>query len=405
MKPFSKLALATFLPLSLLSLASCSKTYYSSAKRIAPFFHEITYNDYEEDPNFETLNPEAFDVDFGCTSVRNGDLYGRNYDFYYSNSPSILVKMKGNNNRFKSIGIANHLGIEDSDLIVCEEAKTNQHTINIIPNFMTDGINEKGVVCNMNIVNYDDGGGLIEHTNPGKPPLIVEFALRYILDNATSAYNAVELLRERDIFVNEKSHTTVHIMVADANETYIIEFIKNKSGVFELRAEPKTNEEQIMTNFYNNMTDDEEKATYKEDPDAYKNGYNNHASGTERYEFVEKNYKDCETLFGMWSVLHDIRFSQMYLNPDHPDYPTEDFSQEEIKKMGDDLKQDPELLAKYRSIYNFTRFVLDSGRRDLGFIGDTWITMHSAIYNIKEKTLNLNVQEDYLNTYTYDLNF
>ncbi len=95
----------------------------------------------------------------------------------------------------------------------------------------------------------------------------------------------------------------------------------------------------------------------------------------------------------------------MYLNPDHPDYPTEDFSQEEIKKMGDDLKQNPELLEKYRSIYNFTRFVLDSGRRDLGYIGDTWITMHSAIYDIKEKTLNLNVQEDYTRTFNYDLNF
>lgn len=403
MNRFSKISLIAFLPLSLLSLASCSKKYYTSAKQVAPFFHEITYNDYEEDPNFETLNPEALDVDFGCTSVRNGDFYGRNYDFYYSNSPSILVKMRGDKNRFKSIGIANHLGIEDADLVNCEETKNNQHTINIIPNFMTDGINEKGVVCNMNIVNYEDGGGLIEHTNPGKPPLLVEFALRYILDNATSAKHAVDLLNERDIYVNEKSGTTIHIMVADANETYVIEFLKKEEGLFELRAEQKTGDKQIMTNFYNNMTEEEKIATY-ENTDAY-NGYNNNASGIERYEFVEKNYDDCETFYGMWSVLHDIRFSQMYLNPDYPDYPTEDFSQEEIKKMGEDLKQDSELLAKYRSVYNLTRFVLDSGRRDLGFIGDTWITMHSAIYNIKEKTLNLNVQEDYLNTYTYDLNF
>lgn len=405
MKSFSKLALATFLPLSLLSLTSCEKAYYASAKRVAPFLHEITYNDYEFDKNYETLYPtDGVSFDFGCSAIRNGNYYGRNYDFYYSNSPSILVKMKGNDHRYKSIGVANHLSIEEKDLIVAEDSKHSEHMINIIPNFMLDGINEKGVVCNMNIVDIDDGGGRVISTNPGKPRVFLFFALRYVLDNASTAEDAIKLLNNVDIYSLETTTINVHFMIADINDTYIVEFI-TKNGITELRAQKKSEESDdkpIMTNFYNNMTVEEEKETYT-DESAYK-GYNNNASGTERYKFIEDNYADCATPFGMWSVLHDIRFSQMYLNPNKPDYPSEDFSQEEISKAGEDF-DDPELLATYRYIYNLTRYTLDGGYRDLGPSTDTWITMHSEVFNIEEKTLRLNVQEDYARTFNYDLNF
>lgn len=404
MKNFNKLLLTAFLPLSLLSLTSCEKAYYASAKRVAPFLHEITYNDYEFDKNYETLLPaDGVNFNFGCSSIRNGDYYGRNYDFYYSNSPSVLVKMKGNAHRFKSIGIANNLTIEENDLIEAEASKHNQHMINIIPNFMLDGINENGVVCNMNTVDFDDGGGAVLSTNPGKPKVFLFFALRFVLDNATSASHAIELLNNSDIYSLGTSGSAVHFMIADIKDTYIVEFI-TKDGVTELRADKKENNERIMTNFYNNMTDDEEEATYKENPKAYINGYNNNASGTERYEFIKKNYADCATSYGMWSVLHDIKFGDMYLNPNKPDYPSEDFSQEEIAEAGEDWT-DPELLATYRQIYNLTRYTLDGEYRNLGRLTDTWITMHSEVFDIKEKTLRLNVQEDYTRTFNYDLNF
>lgn len=404
MKHLSRFIALTFLPLSLLSLNSCAKNnYYSDAKQIAPFLHEITYNDYEYDSKYETLTVDDMTgLDFGCTAIRNGNLYGRNYDYYYSNSPSILVKMKSNNERYKSIGIANHFGLEDDDLVNLEKSRGAQHAINIIPNFMLDGINENGVVCNMNIVDTDDGGGKVLSTNPGKPKLYIFFALRYILDNAKSAEHAIQLLNEHDIYALEQNTNNVHFMIADANKTYIVEFI-TKNGLTKLRAEEKYSKERVMVNFYNNLTPQEAAATYKNTPAAYSpiKNYNNNAHGTERYEFIQDHYEDCETTYGMWSVLHDIRYGIMYLNPEEPDWPSEDFSQEEIyavEEMGGEYKD-------YRDIYNLTRFILDSGRRDLGRVGDTWITMHSEIFDIEEKTMRLNVQEDYVNTYNYDLNF
>ena len=178
MKNFYKLTLVSFLPLSLLSLTSCGKTYYTSAKQIAPFLHEITYSDYAEDTNYETTKFEEDALDFGCTSIRNGKIYGRNYDYYYTDSPSFLVKIKRNKDRFQSIGIANSLSLTDGVVAEMEKENKNQHDLSIVPNFTLDGINENGVVANMNVVDYEDGG-IPEGeytTNPGAPKLYLYFS-------------------------------------------------------------------------------------------------------------------------------------------------------------------------------------------------------------------------------------
>lgn len=400
MKHLSRLALVGFIPLSLFSLTSCNKTYYTRARHLAPFLHEITYEDYEEDVNHDTTNMDktGLSLDFGCSSVRNGNLYGRNYDYYYTNSPSFLVRVKGNSNRFQSIGIANSLNLEESNVIELEKPNRNEHYLNIIPNFTLDGINENGVIANMNVVDYEDGGSPESATtNPGKPQLYLYSTVRYILDHAKSADHAVQLLNEHDIYTLNRHKNNVHLMIADPAKTIIVEFVREKGKEnVSVRAVEKKGDEQIMTNFYNNLTTEELRDTYHGVYRPTDPLYNENAHGVERYEYIKSNYRRCNKVDDLLAVLEHIRYGNIYLNPIEPDFPSEDFSQTDIF-LGD--------YEGYRDIYNDTRYVLDNGRRDIGRKMDVWLTMHSSIYNIQEKTLRLNVQEDYIHTYNYDLNF
>lgn len=394
-----RLMLLSFLPLSLLSLFSCgSKTYYTSIKQIAPFLHEVVYEDYASDDKHETTDMDAGDMDFGCSSVRNGNLYGRNYDYYYTNSPSFLVKVKRSKNRFQSIGIANSLNINEDDVISLEKKELNQHLINIVPNFTLDGINENGVIANMNVVDFKDGGSPNMTTNPGKPQLYLYSTVRYILDHATSALHAISLLNDHDLYTLNRHANNIHLMIADPKETYIVEFIKEPDKDFvSVRADKKEGDEQIMTNFYNNLTKEEIKATYDIkvplNPE-----YNLNAHGVERYNYIKNNYRFCASSDSMASILEHVSYGNIYLNPFEPDFPSEDFNQTEIFS-GD--------FEGYDKIYSITRDVIDNQKRDIGRKMDVWITMHRSIYNIQEKTLRLNVQEqyDFEHTYNYNLNF
>ena len=60
------------------------KKIYSDIKKIAPYLYEITYSDYREDLNNETHSDMEV---FGCSSVKNGNFYGRNFDYIFNDTP------------------------------------------------------------------------------------------------------------------------------------------------------------------------------------------------------------------------------------------------------------------------------------------------------------------------------
>lgn len=75
-------------------------------------------------------------------------------------------------------------GVQDEDLK------------NFALNFLLDGINEKGVVMESNVVNTENVGGFTMHTNPGKEEVVQYFLCRYVLDRAASADEAVEIMKK-----------------------------------------------------------------------------------------------------------------------------------------------------------------------------------------------------------------
>ena len=406
MKVLSKSVFLLVLPLSLASLFGCNKSikYYSEIKNPAPYLHEITYENYEEDVNCETLKTkEESNRGFGCTSIRKNNIYGRNFDYFYTNFPQIVVKMKPKEGRYKSIGIAHIRNLFENDLLAKEKEKENQHLINIIPNVTLDGINEHGVICNMNSVDIFDAGGQIKSTNPGKERLHLYFIIRKVLDNAKNADEAIEVFKKYDLYTIDPNEGNFHFMIADPQKTYVIEFYKNneEEQTSTLLIKEKKEKEQILTNFYTNFTREMIDKTYPIDYKGDKTCHNN-ASGVERYNYVLDRYKDINNVASMQNILKELKYTNAVSNPNTPIWPSEDYDQMEIYSHKGEEEPQYEF---YEEHYQIARFVLDNKRRDLGISTDVWTTRHSSVYDIEKKELYLNAEEDYTNTYSYNLNF
>lgn len=250
---------------------------YSDLKVIAPFTHEITFSDFKYDTDLQTISTDKV---FGCSSVRNGNYYGRNFDYIYNDTPEFVVRMKGSDERYASIGVAQHWGLREADL----QAKSYDKQLELVPNLTLDGINQKGVVANINVVPRQDVAE-VTGTNPNGEKLHMLHMVRYILDNAASAKEALDLLAERNIY-GDLGDKYLHLMVADKKKTYIVEFLDNK-----LVAQEKTGNEQIMTNFYNNLDD-----------------YTENAMGVERYKILQENYDMGNSVQGMFELLQKVSY-------------------------------------------------------------------------------------------------
>ena len=380
--------------LTLISLTSCNnKTYYHDLKKLTNYMHTVVFDDYKED-----LAPTHIEPIPGmpsCSTISNNNYFARNLDYYYSEIPSFIVKMKASKKRFASIGLTYNINITEDDVVVIERNKNNNaNVINIIPNRMVDGINENGVACCLNTCSLEDlPGGTIIGTNPGKPRLYAFSVCRYVLDHAKSAKHATELLENMDIYLigNEKSN--LHYMISDKEETYVVETFDNQ-----LVCKKKDNDERIMTNYYLNLTDEQIKGTYEE-------GYTgdmslpNYAHGVERYNCLKSRYSSLTNVDAIRNALKEIRFSNMYPAreemPTEPINATEDYSQTQIHNHD---------YEGWEELYLGTRMVLENHRRDLGLMYDTWITTHSVIYDLDNKKADVIIQEDYSRSFevTFD---
>ncbi|MCQ3915145.1 MAG: carcinine hydrolase/isopenicillin-N N-acyltransferase family protein [Mycoplasmoidaceae bacterium] len=216
------------------ALPATSCGMHSSIKQIAPYLHEITFNDYVYDSKFVTTKDAQ---DFGCSSVRNGVFYGRNFDYVFNDVPEFVVRVNANKEkkRHASIGVATHFGIHEDKLLKGDY----QDQIDLIPNITLDGINDAGLICSHNVVSTEpnevDGVKYTPETNPNKEnakQLHMLFVPRYILDNAATVDEAIDLLTRDDINImgNLNGEHNLHIMIADANRTCVVEFFHKKES-------------------------------------------------------------------------------------------------------------------------------------------------------------------------------
>ncbi|XQP55992.1 MAG: carcinine hydrolase/isopenicillin-N N-acyltransferase family protein [Mycoplasmoidaceae bacterium] len=404
---------------------SCSFMYHD-LKHIAPYLHEIVYDDYREDVKYETIDDSEA---FGCSSVRLGNYYGRNFDYVYNDTPEFVVRVKANKqlHRHESIAIATHFGLREKKLLNGQYHKQ----LELVPNLTMDGINDAGVICSSNVVSMEPNKEVLTaETKPGegKKKLHALFIPRYVLDNASSAEDAVnKLTNDVNIFGNLKKEMNLHIMIADKTKTYVVEFFKKKDSNhnhFDVVAEEKSdnwnNPTSIMTNHYLNT----DQATFT----------NEEKFGNERLELLKKHYpqtQDQYNNFGfddMVALMRNVQFSKAYRI--HTDPSEKATSQIPMGKTGYDLELSEwySEKVKQKDIATWEESKTPSQQSDFWqdlFVGfdqlkedfaekvreeanpSYWITTHNTTYHWdwekNEGLLSVIVQEQYEHHYDYHI--
>jgi len=105
--------------------------------------------------------------DLGADWSSIGQFLGRNLDFIAGDAAEIVVRTTNKYGRYATIGVFGVMLWLNSEMM--DARLTDADVIEFIPHFIVDGMNEKGVAIEFNVVNtLDTGAGFTLHTNPGK---------------------------------------------------------------------------------------------------------------------------------------------------------------------------------------------------------------------------------------------
>jgi len=254
------------------------KPAYSDPKRMDDYLYECTFDkyDYVKGANFMKTN---YPAKAGCAAVRNGSMFGHNYDYKFDYCREVVVHVSPAPGRHASVAVCASPQFTPTSPTIIPINGYFKYT----PFWTLDGINDAGLACALNLVEADYGH--TTGTNPGKEDLHVNMALRYILDNAASVDEAIALLQNRNLYAGEVAE--VQFMLADAKETAVVEIINNQLNV--------KKGETILTNFFVNQAP-----------------MNEHARGVERYNILKANYASGNTKEGMVELLDKVSFTKCY---------------------------------------------------------------------------------------------
>lgn len=341
---------------------------HSEIKKVSDMLFEVTYSDYSDvAPN------GAYDEisgDLACSSVRNGDFHGRNFDYFANQCPAIVVRTTAKEGRYATIGVARLAKTSEAMI----DSGLPKEKMDLLPWALFDGMNEKGLVVNANVVSKEDWGEPAHTgTNKTAPELNVIVAIRPLLDYCATAEDALKYLNAHNITPMASKKMNLHFMISDPKETYVVEFINNK-----IVAKPWN----IMTN-YHLLKEDVEIPEY--------------AIGVERYGILEKNYAlGGQSMQGMFELMQMVRYTNMYKSENK--WYSEFVSPGEVSYA--EIKNNPETkplldkqLAETEEAWaKELKYIEENGfRAETGW----WDTTHNSTYDIRSKKLWVAVHEWY----------
>lgn len=390
----------------------CSCSYeicYKNFKQLAPYIHYLEFDTFPEDRDFRTLHHYPLGMNGsrgGCTAFVKGKYLARNYDQPFSTTPEFIVKVSANENRHASIGTACHYGLREPMFL----SYKFRSELNFLPNHMIDGINDAGVACESNIVHYEpewEWSG-VKSENPKAKDVHMCFLVRYILDNTSSAKNAIELLKNINIvgmasYYLAPVESFIQLLISDATDTYLVEFMHNKMYVIDYE---DYDIYSISTNFY--------LWPYLHEQEPY-----NHSFGTERYKMMLDLYPSIEeSIDGVKNALKTAVFSEFY--KPHWDDPenlwlSEQFTYDFIKVWKkylakEELTKEEQILLDIilENIQNFRENVIpfywECREKDLRCeVTPNHLSYHTVIYDMANPSITLWSQENFDNTFYFEL--
>lgn len=182
----------------------------------------------------------------GCTAFvtknEKGEvIYGRNFDFLYAPSLQLYTEPEDG---YKSVSTVNLSFAGYSENTLPDSSLFDKFLTLASPFLPFDGMNEKGLAIALLAVPEAE-----PPYDSNKITLNTTTAIRLVLDNAATVEEAVELLRNYNIYFS--GDVECHYLIADASgDSVIVEFYDGELQVVE-----SENDYQIATNFiaYNDL--------------------------------------------------------------------------------------------------------------------------------------------------------
>lgn len=364
--------------------------------KVADYLYEYTAEGYSTEAPSELLFDDGPVPIFGCSAVRNGNFYGRNLDFNINEICEFVIKTKATATRpHASIGVANTCFLNITNDMV--KAGLSEDLLKYIPWMTMDGINDAGLVCNINVVNAADIKDFPHtHTNEGAPQIMVMQLIRALLDNSGSVAEAKTFIESHDI---RPIPTTWdgHIMIADPNETVIVEFTGEEGNKVKFVKQTQ----MIMTNFYNHLFNEEK----------FLSDHNNkhfpaHSCGMERYRILSANFNTGNSMQGMWELLKKVRYTQTYDTSVDPFWCSEYYDTPKIPTFDDHPMSywtKDKVLAEEKPAAEVAAYEKYAATGEYNEEDGLWFTSHNSTYDIANKTLWVTIREKYDKHYEFKL--
>lgn len=343
----------------------------------------------------------------------------------------------------KKCDINNDGVIDFNDVaILVDQANTVKHRVfldkelsgidmfKVLPILVTDGINEFGLTCNLNIV--PDGHDIppTTGTNPGNPHLCVVGIIRYILDNCACLEDVMINLAKRDIYCpnSDVKREECHVMLNDNGRCCIIEFTRcDDEGNYHANQltfilenididsfKPEYQDEiqklidnnkiylvknnaNIMTNFHINFA--------KFDDEYFGKNMSKYPAGVERYKILKESIANGVTSVSqMQEIMKSIRYTNAYrsFDTDNPWYSefTGDYTSVGLDEYTYDKIKTEEGKVAFMNLFNkYIKPLWE--RKERG--KDLWQTSHSCVYDIANQSMVVTVQEDYEHNFERNL--
>ena len=325
-----------------------------AARPLPKYLHHLRFDDtYPEDAAWYYGQADSA-VAGGCSARRREGILERNYDWSYDESASFVLSVGSSQDRFASIGVAS-AGTNLTEEVVTSGRWSRYYKV--LPGRTLDGINENGVVCEINVVATN--GSPWETRTEGRD-LNAIGAVRWALDHATSAEMAAQELAKR-VYIPESMKRlgySAHFMVADASNTFIVEDGKVYHDITE-----------VIYPILAVLTNVRIRTFLGEVPDPY-------GTGLERMFYLFSNWRT--------SSITNAWYSEAYRRGADGWFPRPT----EFAAPGVGTNQETEKLQAWAEA-NVPAGAPESLKRN----GGSWQTVHTSVYDFEARTLKVAVQE------------
>ena len=293
---------------------------------------------------------EISDPEIGCSAftavTADGDrVFGRNYDFSKTNTCIVTTDARENRHATISTVDLQFLGMDvDSDV----EGLMNKFTCLAAPYAPLDGVNDAGVSCGIFMSYQGSPNTVSTDQDTDKPDFTSTTLLRLILDYADDVDEAVEIASAYDL--HDSAGTSYHYMVADASgRSVILEWING-----------------------NDLTDND---------------------GSARELVV--HYNDADDYVGEAEAARDFQWiTNCIVNPGYYDASpaSERKGYDRYERIYEELAKTDGIVADEQAAMDILAIV---GRRTWNNDDGNGCTVHSAVYNLTDKTAMWVPNENY----------